>query len=510
MNKEPLYRSIRASYDRDIYLPACGVTAAPVVVKEIRTKRDFTECAGDYPPQMILFHVDRDLFVTGEDGSVIAGLEEALRTTGRSVPVLYFDSSDTADRLAEFVDFHHLGDAILCTPYDPREVLAAAYEKMPMLRGMLDLRKADVPVHKLPGIAVSHGAVSVILPADKADEESVHSLQKRFIHVITDDSMGFEKTALHGVNGIITRDTEAAYAFLSVFPENSVFRRRNLFAHKGFGCAGKYSENTITSVAAAGENHFDGAEIDIKLTKDDVPIVMHNLNTKGLFDCDVMITEESDYEQLASLRRIGFPDEGVDRFEDLMHRMKEYEDTPVLIEIKPNAKYWNVEKMISLMEPILASEESQQNCICIMGGLEPGHQYLHRHLPNLPISYCEAGKGVPENREEAEDALYRIAKLTMGCAAGYNAEDVAMNRLLNEYAKFRMITVFPWSRSWTLSPSKWEENGPSNCRTYLAGYDAWTTDPSVSRAVRSGLSAACSAGDGAENNRSRRKSSALA
>ena len=51
-----------------------------------------------------------------------------------------------------------------------------------------------------------------------------------------------------------------------------------------------------------------------------------------------------------------------------------------------------------------------------------------------------------------------------------------MNRLLNEYAKFRMLTVFPWSRSWTLEPSKWEKNGPDNCKTYLAGYDAWTTD----------------------------------
>ena len=39
-----------------------------------------------------------------------------------------------------------------------------------------------------------------------------------------------------------------------------------------------------------------------------------------------------------------------------------------------------------------------------------------------------------------------------------------------------MLTVFPWSRSWTLSPSKWEVNGPSNDQTYVSGYDAWTTD----------------------------------
>lgn len=39
-----------------------------------------------------------------------------------------------------------------------------------------------------------------------------------------------------------------------------------------------------------------------------------------------------------------------------------------------------------------------------------------------------------------------------------------------------MLHIFVWSRSWTLSPSKWEENGPLNDKTYIAGFDAWTTD----------------------------------
>ena len=170
----------------------------------------------------------------------------------------------------------------------------------------------------------------------------------------------------------------------------------------------------------------------------------------------------------------------IDRFEDMMHEMKSYPDTPVLIEIKPHAKYHNVEKLTAMTDDILRDGKSQTNCIGILGGtLEPGLRYVHNRLPYLPMGYCEGGKSVPaapECREEAEDRIYRVAQLTSGCAAGYNPEDVNINRLFNEYAKFRMMHIFVWSRSWTLSPSKWEENGPLNDKTYIAGFDAWTTD----------------------------------
>ena len=323
MEKKPIYRSIRASYSRDIYMPVCNVTAAPVVMMEIHCREELQRLTSEKPPQNVILHINEELQVTGVDNLVIGDLAEVLLMCTRSVPVLYFDSVGTAETLADFVDYNHLADALLCTPYDRRHILAAAYEKMPMLRGMLDARNTQVEVQKLPGIAVANGATSVILSADAADEESINSLQKRFIHVITTDEAGFEKAALNGANGIITEDTDAAYSFLSCFPEGSVFRRRKLFAHKGFQYGGRYSENTITSVVAAAQYHFDGAEIDVKLTQDDVPVVMHNLDTVGLFECDKMVTEECDYGVLSSLRRIGFPDESIDRFEDLMHALWE-------------------------------------------------------------------------------------------------------------------------------------------------------------------------------------------
>jgi len=474
MTQKPLYRSIRASFSKDIYLPMCGIVAAPTVVWEVRCAEHLAALTCDTPPQNVILHISPELTVAGQP------LYEVLGACARSVPILCIDTPETADALAVFCDYHHVGDAILCTTLQNRALLANAYEKMPLLRGMLDCR-GEVPViDELPALAVSHGATSVILDPAVATAEAIHSLQQRFIHIITADEEGFDTAASCGVNGIITADLAGSYEFLNDFPEGSTLRRRNLIAHKGFQNNGKYSENTITSVVAAAENHFDGAEIDVKLTADDVPVVMHNTNTKGLFDCEVAVTEESTYEFLSSLRRIEFSEESIDRFDDLMHTMKAYPDTPVLIEIKPSAKYHNVEIMTAMTDELLRDGKSQTNCIGIMGGsLEPGLRYVHSRLPYVPFGWCEGGKSVPEaptTREEAEDRLYRVAKLTAGAALGYNPEDVNINRLFNEYAKFRMLHVFVWSRSWTLSPSKWEVNGPANDQTYLSGFDAWTTD----------------------------------
>ena len=474
MIHKPLYQSFRASFDKDIYLPVCGIVAAPTVVWEVLTTNDLSALTCNMPPQNVSLHIAPDLTVVGQP------LYEVLADCTRSVPILVIDARQTIDALAAFCECNHVADAILCATYDNRALLAEAYEKMPLLRGMLDCRGVVPDIDKLPALAVSHGATSVILDAPVATADAVHSLQQRFIHSLVLDTDGFDTVATRGVNGIITRDLAGAYAFLQSFPEGSTLRRRNLIAHKGFQNNGEYTENTISSVVAAAINHFDGAEIDVKLTADNIPVVMHNVNTKGLFDCEEAVTEESSYAFLSSLRRIGFPEESIDRFDDLMHEMKQYTDTPVLIEIKPSLKYHKVELLCAMTDELLRDGLSQENAIGIIGGgLDPGLRYVHRHLPYLPFGYCEGGKNVPEapaNRAEAEERLWRVFRLTEGCAAGYNPEDVNINRLFNEYAKFRMLHVFVWSRSWTLSPSKWEVNGPANDKTYLAGFDAWTTD----------------------------------
>lgn len=46
------------------------------------------------------------------------------------------------------------------------------------------------------------------------------------------------------------------------------------FAHRGF--SGKYPENTMLAFEKAIELGADGIELDVQLTKDGVPVIIHD------------------------------------------------------------------------------------------------------------------------------------------------------------------------------------------------------------------------------------------
>lgn len=479
--KEPLYKSFRESFNKDFCSAVTNVVSAPITVCELKSASDVELLSSENAPQNVILLIDSMLNVFTKHGKHVSDLYSVLSLCKKTLPIFYITTEKAADNLSAFLYENRIADAMLCALYENRDILRYAYEKMPMLRCMVDCRGASLPddISDLPSILVSCNATSVILDADACDKMSVHSLQKRFIHVLCEDTEGTLETITKGINGVITAEPEKYYSLYEKFPENSFLKIHKLYAHKGFQNNGTYSENTISGVYAAGQYHFDGAEIDVKLTGDSIPIVMHNLNTKGLFDCEEMITEETEFDKMKDLRRIGFPNESVDLFSDLMFKMKEMPDTPVIIEFKPNAKYYRVEEMIELSKDILADERAQKNCVAIMGSQLCGLDYVHKEFPFLPLGHCEGGKQIPPpptSRSEAEERLYRIATITKRTAAAYNPEDVNINRLFNEYAKIRGLCVFPWSRSWTLAPSLWENNGPMCDNTYLSGYDGWTTD----------------------------------
>ena len=472
---KPLYKSMRQSFSRDVYMAVSGLVAAPAVILEVDTEEDLRLLSSNTPPQDLLIHVSSDLYVVGKDKRRLAPLYDVLDRARRSIPILAIDSDETADTLARFLDENRLLDALLLATYENRDLLRRSYQKMPALRCILDCRTATVSHRELLKEATLASASAVILRHGDVTREAADYLNTRYLKVISTDGGGIDTVAARGANGIITKDLAGAYRFLSLFPEGSILEKRRLVAHKGFTNRGQYPENTTSATVAAGKAHFDASEIDVKLTQDGVPIVTHNPTTKDMFLGDPIIPEESDYATVAALRRTEFPSEGIDRFEDLMAAMKDYPDTPVVIELKPQAKYHALEELTSLTREILERPESQQDCVVIMGTLDPGLRYVHDHLPGVPVAHCEGGKNTPEapkSRMEAEYRLYRIALLTAGCAAGYNCEETRINRLFNEYAGLRMLTVFPWSYGY----STWEENGARHEETYLSGYTMWTTD----------------------------------
>ncbi|MCQ2428556.1 MAG: hypothetical protein MJ137_09230 [Clostridia bacterium] len=480
---KPLFKSRRESFSRDFYRPQCPVIAAPVVITEC----DLIYEPGAFPPpQNLIIHVGT--VFSGEDAECLYSILDATRNV---FPIIYLDSAEIIPAVVSFLESNRVYDVGLCGSFDKPALLRKAYELAPYAHIIADCRGIKLPedIASLPGMLSRRQATSVILDMADAMPDTVHALEQRFIHVISDcrDAADGEQllteatSAVYGVNGIITDDPASLYVTLSRFPENTFLRRRNLVGHKGFQNDGTYSENTISGVVAAGDAHLDGAEIDVKLSGDGVAMVMHSLDTRGMFDVEPpLVTELADFDKLSSLRRIKHPNEGVDRFDDLMFAMADYPETPVVIELKPRACYHRLDEMVDFTKELLKDERCQKNPVVIFGADNiPDCKYIRKHLPSLPFAAVTAPPKnfkVPVTRKECEDLLYAVTAAHEGLASAYNPEDTGISRTFNEYAKIRHLTVFPWSRSWILAPSLWETNGPKNDKTFMAGYDAWTTD----------------------------------
>ena len=90
-----------------------------------------------------------------------------------------------------------------------------------------------------------------------------------------------------------------------------------IFAHRGF--SGEYPENTMLAFRKAYETGCDGIELDVQLTKDGVPVIMHDetidrtTDGKGnlrdytyeqlcRFDCSGKFAGKYGFQQIPTLR----------------------------------------------------------------------------------------------------------------------------------------------------------------------------------------------------------------
>lgn len=277
---------------------------------------------------------------------------------------------------------------------------------------------------------------------------------------------------LAGACGVITDDPAALYGLCRQFPENTTARPTPLYAHKGLHVTGEFPENSIKAAVGAGKFGCDAAEIDVTLTADNIAIVHHDHNTANLFDGDLTVYQ-STFAELSALRRKGFSDDGIDRFDDLMTAMVICPETPALIEIKTPAFTFGAEELVHQMGKILARPDAQKHCTCIMGVMPPYLSYVHRLLPRLPVAHCTgAPKPAPETPDEANLLIYGFAQDTKGANAGYNPFHPAVNALFARLAHLRGVTVFPWN--WAFKP--WDEERSPLSTAFSAGFDGLTSD----------------------------------
>lgn len=101
-----------------------------------------------------------------------------------------------------------------------------------------------------------------------------------------------------------------------------------IYAHRGLHDNDKIPENSLSAFKNANEKNI-GVELDVHLTKDGVPVVIHDSDLKRLCNTDSFV-EDMTYDELKDLKILG-TDETIPSFKDVLVTCGEI---PVLCEIK--------------------------------------------------------------------------------------------------------------------------------------------------------------------------------
>lgn len=477
---KPLYQSFRDSFHKNIYRASANenVIGAPVVA--IFAEDDFLSNVSDKRPQNVFFRLDNTLNVLDRAGKIVAPLYDCLTASDCFIPIFYINNEETVDTLASFIHQNLIADAAVCVPYAKRALHDKVLSVMPMLRRMIDGRtlSADMLVdenncYALAGDIWQANSMTVLLSAPTCSRHNVATLQRRFIQVWADCSdQSVVPATMAGVNGLICEEPNLAYTLFDRLPQGTITRRVLVYAHKGFQNEGENPENTITAVKLAQNHGLDGAEIDIKLSSDGVPFLMHDFSTNKMLNTAPGQTfEELPWEVIRTMERVRHPGEYIDRLNDVMAAVKSEDHFPIMIEFKPKEGFYHIEQMSQLVCHMLEDNGMEYQTVITMGETPPNLNYVQTVLPRLPkvLGLWENIQD-PKDTDTIEAMLFRFCYRLGGKTAVPSLEDVMVNRAFGEQAKLRGIPPFVWMRGDYYNPSRWEDACHRSDNALISGF----------------------------------------
>lgn len=472
---KPLYESRKASFERAIYRPNPNVITPPAAA--VFAGQAMGERMAAEPPQTVFFRVSPDLTVRDGDGETLGTLYSCLDCTRNAVPVLCLDDLSVTQALETFVWENALGDAALCVPIAMAKLAENLFLRVPHLRRILDCRSVGTGADWLAVSerAWSVGSVGLLISADQTDWDTLNLLHERG-HSVWCDAAGREAAAVFaGADGIVTDSPARVYGILGALPPHSRTRRYRILAHKGYQDGYRLPENSIQAVLHGAEAGLDGAEIDVKLTQDGIPFVIHNPTTKAMLTGEERVVETLTAAELEARERTDFPGVHTDRLEAMLAAVAGRPHYPVFVEFKPAQKFYHIDRMAHAVRDILARTGMERGIVVLGEAAEL--RCLAHLLPGQPkLAGVWEKPAPPETPAEATEMLWRLWSRVADAPAGLCVEDVMVNRLFAEEAALRGIHVVVWTRSWYFAPSVWENDGARSDEGFLDGYSATISD----------------------------------
>jgi glycerophosphoryl diester phosphodiesterase len=169
-----------------------------------------------------------------------------------------------------------------------------------------------------------------------------------------------KKALFLGLGGLLCAGAGLAWL---IAPGRAKAEQRAVVQHRYFAHRGLYDsragipENSLAAFRRAAEHGY-GAELDVRMTRDGVLVIAHDANLKRMTGADAVV-EETDYDDLASLRLEG-TDEEVPLFADALDVLFSA-DVPVIVEIKSTPRA----RRDALCSAVLSELDSRDGLYCI-------------------------------------------------------------------------------------------------------------------------------------------------
>lgn len=165
-------------------------------------------------------------------------------------------------------------------------------------------------------------------------------------------------------------------------------QKAKIVAHRGF--AEKYPENSLSAFEAAIDCNCKYLELDVQLTNDLVPVVIHDSNLKRTADknVDVLESKWSDISQVtigeAKRFKNKFSAEKLAKLEDFCDLLKRNPSVNAFVEIKEESiSKFSCEKTLLAVSSVLARVKNQ----CTLISFDANILFEAKKLNTLPLGY---------------------------------------------------------------------------------------------------------------------------
>lgn len=271
----------------ECYNPSSALALSPTVIARIDSSSDLIALKKEERAAVALMSLNADGYILKADGAPLNFKPSDIYNDylkGRVIPALQISELSVAESVSQYIkqSFNLVDMEIVSSS---GEVLEYFKQNNPKIRRILDFSKSGLPQGGTDEAVFESnilGAHAVILSAEDSTQENVRAMQalNKPVWTAAGGELETYEAIACGAYGIVTDNASEVYSAFSKAAQSGFLLNRAPFnvAHRGL--ASTNYENSIEAFEAAYEAGATHVELDVQLTKDNVPVIMHaeNLN----------------------------------------------------------------------------------------------------------------------------------------------------------------------------------------------------------------------------------------